>query len=579
MRKFIFVALMVAAAQAAAADVAIPTISNYQEIAKNLKLSQFKGKKFRRKLKIAVFDNGFKGYEDQVNKTLPKDTVYHKGPASEADKNENSTYHGLLMAQIVSLIVKNSVTEPNYELHLFFAYGHTKLADAVETVIKGEFDLVLYSQVWEWGGAGDGKGFINALVNKATSAGIVWINAAGNFGNSTRWAKIDGKAEGTEEYVVFQNKKGKTEDAATITCKPPSGKTQCSLSLVLAWNDFKEDIETGTDKDLDLVLLDGKKTQVAISDHNQVLVQDLANKNSSMIPRELIEQKIDKGTYTARIKLKSKNFSASQDRLRLTIDGEGLELAEPTKGDSVFPPADNSRVITIGASDAANSSSNPKLSKPELSLKSVIRLKDGSNPFSTSTAAAMAAGVATLHLAVDTDRSREDVLKKLKALNVKSSTAREEAAPAPAPAPPRGPRVTTPGPRVGAAASPPASPRTYTRGAPVPRRAASSPGPQNTYPIREARGGNCLPRTTLPRNYSNAIKLIQRGGVAVLFRNRPAILVNFNFPKEQKITVPPGFNVYIYPDGVQVADPGAAASFGQEIYEVIPSYNSPPVCR
>ncbi len=564
MRNLILVALMMAAAGAAAADVAIPSISNLQEIAKNLKLSQFKGKKFRHKLKIAVFDNGFKGYENDVNKTLPKDTIYHKGKPSEADKNENSTYHGLLMAQILSLIVKNSVTEPNYELHLFFVYGHTKLADAVETVIKDDFDLVLYSQVWEWGGTGDGKGFINTLVNKATTAGIVWINAAGNFGTRTRWAKIDGKTEGTEEYVVFQNKKGKAEDGATITCRPPSGKTQCNLSLVLAWNDFKEDIETGTDKDLDLVLLDSKKTQVGIGDHNQVLVQDLANKNSSMIPRELIEQKIEKGTYTARVKLKSKNFSASQDRLRLTADGEGIELAEFTRGESVLPPADNSTVITIGASDSADSSSNTKLGKPELSLKSVIRLKDGSNPYSTSTAAAMAAGVATLHLAVDTDRSREDVLKKLKTLNTKSSVpaAREQ----PAPTPPRTARVTTPGPRVGAATSP---------------RAERAPRPAGlrTYPIREARGGNCLPRTTLPQNYSNASKLIQRGGAAVIFNNRPAILVNFNFPKEQKIAVPAGFGVYIYPGGIQVADPRAAASFGREIYEVLPSYSSPPVCR
>ena len=51
--------------------------------------------------------------------------------------------------------------------------------DAVETVAHENFDLVLYAQNWEFGGNGDSKGFINALVNQATQAGVIWMQVSG----------------------------------------------------------------------------------------------------------------------------------------------------------------------------------------------------------------------------------------------------------------------------------------------------------------------------------------------------------------------------------------------------------------
>ena len=528
MRFLVYVAMTLAAAPAAAQDAVIPSITNLKEISNNLKLSQFKGKKFARRIKVAVLDNGFNGHEDEKKKgiTLPKDVHYDPGIESDADNLPSSSFHGLVMAQILYLIVKNSVTEPDLELRLINAFGYKKFAHAVDEVIKGKFHLVLYSQVWEFGGFGDNKGFINTQVNRATEAGIVWINAAGNFGKLTRLAKIDGKAEGTDEYVVFHDKQGKSAEGASVVCTPPPQKDTCNLRLVLAWNDFKENPHTGSDKDLDLILLDSEKQLVKQSLLRQVLDKDEDDGKTSAFPREMIEQQIKKGTYTARVKIHSKNFSASQDQLRLTASGSWITLPDATEGETLLPPADNSTVITVGASDDAGATSKSvKMDKPEIYLKSVIQLKDGSSPFSSSTAAAMAAGVSTLHLGTGTELGRAAILKKLQLLT--PSTKR--------PAPP--------------------------------------------VSFRSVKTGNCLPRTYLPKLYHNARALIARGGIVVGVDNRPAILVKFSLPREERITVPRGSSIFVYPGGLQVADVRLASAFGADVYEVLEAQHSPPVCR
>ena len=111
--------------------VLVPAFTNMDEIAKNLKVARFKGKKFDRKIKVAVLDIGFSGWEEELGKRLPKDTVYHGGAASEADKITAEPFHGLFMAELISEIIQKSGAQADYELHLFNAYGITKLTDAV----------------------------------------------------------------------------------------------------------------------------------------------------------------------------------------------------------------------------------------------------------------------------------------------------------------------------------------------------------------------------------------------------------------------------------------------------------------
>lgn len=382
----------------------IPAITNLDELAKQLKLDKFKEKKFGHKIKIAVLDNGFHGYEKEIGKTLPANTQYHTGAASAADSVENKQFHGLFMAQILSMLIQKSGAQADYELHLINSYGITKFTDAVNTVIQGNFDVVLYAQVWEYGGNGDGKGFINALVDKATQAGIVWVNAAGNFGHLTKVAPVSGT-----DWVDFKNKAGKIEKGVTILCKAKAKET-CPLRLVLAWNDFKDTLGEGTNKDLDLFLFDSKNKQLQSSELQQKTAVAADDKTSSLYPREFFELAIKPGSYKVRVKIKSKNFDKAVDELRVTASGKGIEMAEASVGETLLPPADNPNVIVVGASDDFQTSQSKLLRKPDINVKSLVKLKDGSQPFSTSNASAMIAAVTVLELGTGTNRERSAVL-------------------------------------------------------------------------------------------------------------------------------------------------------------------------
>jgi len=523
-------------------------ITNLDELTAPLKVSQFKNVKFKRKLKVAIIDNGFAGYESAMGVTLPRDTIAYSGKERfPKDNNVGSSMHGLIMAQLFGEILRKSGAHADYELHLFHSFGWTKFAQAIETIAAGNFDLVLYAQVWEYGGYGDGKGFVNAEVNKVLQSGAVWVNAAGNFARSTRTTKVDGKVEGPDEFVHFS---GKNSKGVQLTCTPARGQQQCELRLALAWNDFKEDTLSGTDKDLDLVVYNSSGTPVAASVRKQRLGkgnggEDL-DKFDSAIPRELIEKvMLDKGTYLARVKVISKNFSASQDELRITSSSANagvITMVDPTKGETILPPADNPAVVVVGASDDPDSSTSEKLSKPDVKVKSTVKLKDGSVIRASSPASAMAAAVIALHLGTMEEKNPDKVLEKLKELK-KGVTA----APA-ARARPKGPAVAAP---------------KITEEESRPRRRlalrSESRRPQD----------NCLPRTSLKGAHSRAREIIaNRGATGVLFRGRTAILVTYDFPKQMGITVPSGYRVYAGPQQLAVIK-NTAADPGLEFFEVI----------
>lgn len=400
---------------------------------KALGAQAFKDKKFDHKLKIAILDDGFNGWEkEKANGGLPSDTQYDPGPLSEADCQPNNNFHGTTMAKLFVQILSLSGAKTDYDLHLINTFGLTKFKAAVQKVIDDSYDVVLYAQVWENAGFGDGRGFINKYVDQAVKAGVIWINAAGNFGRMMKLAPIDSKMEGKDEWVLFKDGKSHTSDSVKFDCRAPKGQKCADVSIVLAWNDFKDDEDQGTDKDLDLFLLNGKNQQIAASQLRQKL--NPTEKGDSGIPREYIKthpgglEGLDPGTYKIKVLNYSKNFSTSHDQLRLTFKGFHLQLENPTLGETLLPPADNPGVIVIGAKDDPNSSGSKKLKKPDVSFPSIVRMKGGAATFETSNASAIAAAMAALYLGTGTDKTRDAVVAALKISPKKELMAKEKPA-------------------------------------------------------------------------------------------------------------------------------------------------------
>jgi hypothetical protein len=393
--------------------LAAPLFKNINSYKTNLGFQTYYSKAPQKKLKIAVLDKGFAGYETEVGKTLPAGTQYIAGPV--AAPVDIKVEHGLKMAQILTALLTNDlkVQELIPELYLYNVFGYSNFKAAIDDLISKQMDVVLYSEVWEYGGNNDGQGFINAEVNRATASGAIWVNAAGNYQTTTYNAKI---TTGNENWVNLPDE----NQALKFYCKQKDKKQKCQIKVVLTWNDFKNDVNQGTSKDLDMALADDLMNIVQSSALQQSSDVNESRPGFSKYSREIIAAEIPVGTYFLRVKNRSANFTDA-DELRITVDGSGIEMPRHAKDETLLNPADNASVITVGAFDSDRSSQSLSLGKPDILAPSSLLLADGSEVRGSSNSAAIvAAGVALLK-GLNPAYSSSDILQSLQQQNDNSN--------------------------------------------------------------------------------------------------------------------------------------------------------------
>lgn len=355
-----------------------------------------------RPLKVAVLDKGFHGYQKELGRTLPANTRYVAGPVTSPENAQ--VEHGLKMAQILVSLMTNDMRNTQWmpELTLYNVFGFTNFRAAIDDIIARQVDLVLYSEVWEYGGNFNGAGFINAEVSRATRHGVVWVNAAGNFALTTFNAGLKTIADNWVQLPDQNN-------SLAIRCDGKQVK-KCSAKIVLSWNDFKEDVDQGTDKDLDLALTDDLLNIVQSSGLKQSADRNENRPGFSKYPREIITAELNPGLYYIRVKNRSLNFT-SADSLRITVDGDGIIMPSHSWGETLLNPADNPSVITVGASDSVRSSSSQYLNKPDLLTTSSIILKNRMEFRGSSNSAAIVAAGLSLLKSQNTALTKEQLLK------------------------------------------------------------------------------------------------------------------------------------------------------------------------
>lgn len=364
-------------------------------------------------VKVAILDNGFRGYQGEIGKSIPPSTIFHTGPVPIDSQSEEA--HGLYMAQLLAGLLAYT-PDVTYELHLFSSFGYSNFAAAVNEVIKQKFDIALYSQVWEYGGNGDGRGFINSLVTQAISSGTIWINSAGNFANGTFEKAVESSRDG---WLKLPG----PNDTVRIRCAAKTNE-KCYLRAVLSWNDFKDDVNIGTEKDLDLILTDDTLKIIGSSALVQMVkISSDAAPGASLYPREIVQLNVEPGLYFIRVKDRSKNFNSASDKIRITVSGEAITLQDQTTGETLLAPADNPSAIVVGASDSEKSSFSKSRNKPDLFAASNIVLKTGEQFKGSSNSAAMAAAVVTVLASTGKAKKRSEVLQLLSSSQSEISSA------------------------------------------------------------------------------------------------------------------------------------------------------------
>ncbi|HZU37904.1 MAG TPA: S8 family serine peptidase [Gemmataceae bacterium] len=368
------------------------------------------------RLKVAVLDYGFDGIESG-RPYLPKNTVvvehYDAGLVRRFGLGDPAYHkafapgnpHGRLMAQIIWAMTGFDPRGP--QLYLLNANGPTMFRRAVRYAIEAHVNVILFSNVFEGGGNGDGWGPINQIVEPALNAGIIWINAAGNYGGCVYEGPV---RVGTDDYLQFR------ADADPTALRFRNRLDENTVTVTLTWNDYREKEDAGTSKDLDLYVEDWAGHRLGASELKQVPGSEPAHAGESHNPRERVvltnlaaEPQRD---YRIRIRARSQNFTA-KDRIRVLVTAARESYPNPQTGDAaaalrfvdasdkdeIYPPADNPRVLTVGdvsPASAVGPTADYRL-KPEVVIEdSRAFFSDGSVTSGSSNAAAYFAGVVTV---------------------------------------------------------------------------------------------------------------------------------------------------------------------------------------
>ncbi|WP_020471345.1 S8 family serine peptidase [Zavarzinella formosa] len=364
-------------------------------------------------VKIAVLDFGFEGC-DPKKLGFPAGSTIVENYSPEWIKANNlgdpdyqkgfeaGNSHGRLMAQAAWAVAGNSQQGPVFLL--LNANGPTLFRRAVRHAIEQGVQIILFSAHFEGGGNFDGHGSINAIVDEAVRAGIIWINAAGNHHGRVYNGPITPGADG---FLQF----GPTKKSGLQFINRLDENTH---NIILTWNDYSEQEDAGTTKDLVLIAetLGGK--EIGRADLKQVGRDKPAGEGETHNPRErLTLPSLGAGFYRLRVQAKAGAFTA-KDRLRILISptrGEPyphpdtgkptdpLVFTDASNEEELFPPADNPRVLTVGelAEYSAVGPTSDRRLKPDLLLTSLpAKWSNGEVFGGTSYSAAYFAGLMTV---------------------------------------------------------------------------------------------------------------------------------------------------------------------------------------
>lgn len=391
-----------------------------------------------RRVRIAILDQGFKGWEQAKGKSLPADTRLFSDITSESQPDVDA--HGVGMAHVIMALLTDEGNLENTipQIDFYNARGWNNLKWSVDQIAAlpkhRQPDIILFAQVYALGNNWDGKGAINKKINElAGKKHILWVNAAGNYGRTSYEGIIH---HYMDNWVSFYDPSPTKQNEEQLEIECPRRKDvpdfTCDVKIELSWNEFNFDdfSKSGTDTDLDLFLFkEASPVHYKSSEAEQVKI--IEKEGQQVLPVERIKVELEPGKYYLRVRDNSPDLFGRTSRLRITVDSPRVIMPAYNPRETLFNPADNPNVLTVGTSDSHVSSISYKLKKPELFTPSKIDIIDD-NPYgaekgtqffgsNTSTAAAIVAAGAAAIKTIRPHYNKKILLSLLKQDYIKSS--------------------------------------------------------------------------------------------------------------------------------------------------------------
>jgi PKD repeat protein/subtilisin family serine protease len=335
-------------------------------------------------VKIAVIDVGFAGLSaSQARGDLPYSVITRDFTGTGIDTGLS---HGTAVAEIVYDIA------PGATLYLVKIANEVDLDNAVTYCIGEGVNIIVHSLGWFNTNFYDGTGTLAQIVNRAASAGILWVQAAGNSGRRHYGPTFtDANSDGWHDTDV------------TLTANAGD-----RILLYLTWDSWPQSAD-----DYDLFLFDPAGNLVASSTKTQAGAEQPTERIYTIATVS--------GTYRVRIQ------KASGAAKRLALFSVYQDLSPFDAASSLVTPADVEAALSVAAIGWQNYTTGPAQpyssrgptkdgrAKPDLSAPdNVTTGVSYYNPFpGTSAAAPHVAGVAALLKAENPGLSAADLRARL----------------------------------------------------------------------------------------------------------------------------------------------------------------------
>lgn len=274
-------------------------------------------------VRIAIVDVGFDGYWNILGSDLPAQVTV-RSFRTDGDITGGGDLHGTAAAEIVYDIA------PDASLYLANFSTEVELGAAVDWLTSQNVHIISSSVGWPGTAYGDGKGTVNEIVKKAESHGILWVQAAGNFGQ-THWTGLFTDPDGNGFNNFGPNDEGNT---ITLRRVRPNEERIYLVEVFLTWDDWD-----CLCQDYDVFLFRG----------DAVVAQSTAFQNGKAPPLEhIVYTTASTGDYWIGVQRFRANRRVKLD-VTVTID-YGMEYKTPSE--SLVVPADSPFALTVGAVEA-----------------------------------------------------------------------------------------------------------------------------------------------------------------------------------------------------------------------------------
>jgi len=280
-------------------------------------------------IKVAIIDVGFKGLKEvreagKIRNVAQLKSYVPCNPEFGLDYD----VHGTACAEVLSDMA------PDATFYLWVVWTEVGLSEAVNDAIKLGIHIISHSCVWLLSNFQDGTGPICSTAQKAINAGIVWVNAAGNFAHGSHWrgSWVD---TNNDRYLDFTSTSGRNSFSL------PAGS---QAVIWMTWNAFPS-----TTEDYDLVLIDLDQDKV-------VFRSEARQSRQSGPPIEGITIQTGKDSNFAIAVYSHMNRTYPDIEIYTTTN---IRLEHFTSSTSIGVPGDVAGVVTVGAIDWKKWESGP----------------------------------------------------------------------------------------------------------------------------------------------------------------------------------------------------------------------------